>query len=136
MNLWKRIEIVCAVAAGLIGMGIALDLSIRSHEIEEASLRILLFLSSLPGLVFGVASYFHAMKSKKWAIVLMFVAGSINNALLLAFGLGIVYVLALLQDFWGLIAMIADFFLVIITFAAVFVGWDPFRDDPQPNDLK
>jgi len=136
MSLWKRIEIACAVAAALTGMGIALDLSIRSYQTEEVSFRTLLFLSSLPGVVFGVASYFHAAKTKKWAMVLMFVAGSINNALILAFGLGIVYVLALLQDFWGLIALIADFLLVIITFAAVFVGWDPFRDDPRPNELR
>ena len=136
MNLWKGIEIVCAVAAALIGIGIALDLSIRSHETEEASFRLLLFLSALPSLVFGVASYFHAMKNKKWAMALMFVAGSINNALILSFGLVIVYVLAVLQDTWGLIALIANFLLVIITLVAVFIGWDPFRDDPQQEILK
>jgi len=136
MNLWKRIEIACAIAVALSGMAVALDLYIRSFKSDEFSLRLLMFLSSLPSVVFGVASYFHAAKTKKWAMVLMFVAGSINNALILSFVFVIVYVLALVQDIWGLIALIANFLLVIITLAAVFVGWDPFRDDPQPNDLR
>ena len=136
MNLWKRIEIALAAAAALTGMGMALDLSIRSYKTEDVSFRILVLLSSLPSVVFGVASYFHAVKSKKWAMVLMFVAGSINNALILSSAVVIVYVLAVFQDAWGLIALIANFLLVIITLAVVFVGWDPFRDDSQPNELK
>ena len=69
-------------------------------------------------------------------MVLMFVAGSINNALILSFGFVLVYVLAVLQDAWALIALIANFLLVIITLVAVFIGWDPFRDDPQQEILK
>src|SRR5712671_4085454 len=132
MNLWKRIEIACAAGAALTGMGIALDLSVRSYKTEDVSFWILVFLSSLPSVVFGVASYFHAKKSKKWAMVLMFVAGSINNALILSCAVVIVYVLAAFQDAWGLIAVITNFLLVIIALVVVFVGWDPFRDDPQP----
>ena len=131
MNLWKKIEVTCAIAAALSGMTVAVDLFIRSYRTDEFSFLLLLSLSSLPSVVFGVAAYLHVTKRKIWPMVVMFVAGSINNALIVCFGLGIVYLFSVLQDTWGLIALIANFLLVIITLAAVFVGWDPFRDDPQ-----
>jgi len=131
MNLWKKIEVGCGIAAALSGVAIILDLFARSDRIDGFSSWLSLFLSSIPSLVFGVASCFHAAKSKTSAMVVMFVAGPVNNALIVSFGLGILYVLSVLHDTWGLLALIANFVFVLIGFLAVFVGWDPFRDDPQ-----
>ena len=136
--LWSKIEVTCGVATALSAMIVAIDLfipSYRAHDLSFQSL-LFLFLPLIASVIFGVAACLHARARMTWALMVMFIVGSINNAFIIILGGGLVYIFALLQDSLGLNALITNFLSVLMTLAAALIGWDPFRDDPQPDFLK
>jgi|SRR5712692_8045875 len=138
MTLSRKIEIICGVAAALLGIVVFADVFIRDvaeHNrlggpFQVHSEYVFEFFGlAFPCLIVATAAYAHALRDKTWGFILLLVGGLFNNALLLAYAPGILWVLAISNDILGLLAMVVEFVLVAVTIAAAvaeFMSRDPF----------
>jgi hypothetical protein len=120
MNRWRRAELFCGVACGLLGpMPFFLRHGAYTVELFRSSPgnfldAVLLFL--LPGLLVAIGSYFDAVKSKMAGLILLLVGGIfLTLMMLIHFFSGAVFyiygtaggLVVLLQGLLALITMIS-----------------------------
>ena len=129
-----NIEVICALVAAMSALTIAIGLFIPSYVSDEVSFKLLLSLvvASLPSVMFGVAALLHVRTHRRSALLAMVILGSINNALIVMPGVGLMYLLAAHQVTEGLIFMFVNFLSVLVTLAAAIIVSAPFRDNAQP----
>ncbi len=116
MKYWNRIEIACAVLAGVSGVIVGWDLAIRTYE---SIYWFYVPLFGLPSVVLAVAACFHAFRNGRGAMIIAFGTGSLYAAFLVFAGSGVLYNLAQFGDNWGSIALLINFFAVISTLIVV-----------------
>jgi hypothetical protein len=120
MNMWRRIELFCGIGCGVLGPlpfflrhgAYAFDL----FKSSSGNLLDALLLFFLPGLLVAVGSYFHAVRTRTFGLILLLVGGIFLTLMMLVhFFSGAVFYLfgvpggltILLQGLLALIAMIS-----------------------------
>ena len=131
MKYWTRIEIACAVLAGVSGVIVGWDLAIRTYE---SIYWFYLPLFGLPSVVLAVATCFHAFKNGRGAMMIAFGTGSFYAAFLVFAGCGALYHLAQFQDNWGSIVLLVNFFAVISTLIVLVRRESSRRSAADSND--
>jgi hypothetical protein len=143
MTASRKIEIICAVSAAMLGVVLFADIFLRDlaehnglgerFDVNSGYVFELLVFA-FPGVIIVGAAYAHAMRNKIWGFVLLVIGGLLSSGLLLAYAPGTLWVLAVSNDILGLLAMIAEFLLILVTLAAAvatFMSGDPFGSDVQ-----
>jgi putative effector of murein hydrolase LrgA (UPF0299 family) len=123
MNMWRRIELVCGIGCGVLGL-LPFFLRHGAYAFElfrssSGNLLDALLLFFLPGLLVGVGSYFHAVRTRTFGLILLLVGGVFLTLMMLVhFFSGAVFYLfglpgglAILMQ--GLLALIAMISLII-----------------------
>ena len=138
MTLSRKIEIICGLSAALLGVVVFADVFVRDlaehnrlgQRFQVNSGYVFEFLVfAFPGVIIVTAAYAHVVKEKMWGFVLLLLGGLLSSGLLLAYAPGPLWVLAVYNDILGLLAIIAEFVLVLIALAAAvatFMSGDPF----------
>lgn len=138
MTVSRRIEIICAASAALLGVVFFADIFLRDlaernslgQRFQVNSGYVFEFLVfAFPGVIIVTAAYAHVVKDKIWGFVLLLLGGLLSGGLLLAYAPGTLWVLAVHNDILGLLSIIAEFVLVLIALAAAvatFMSGDPF----------
>lgn len=137
LTLSRKIEIICAVLAALLGVVVFADVFLRDlaehnrlgerfHVNSGYVFEFLVF--AFPGVIIVGAACAHAMRNKIWGFVVLVIGGLLSSGLLLAYAPGTLWVLAVSNDILGLLAIIAEFVLILLTLAAAvatFMSGDP-----------
>lgn len=120
MNAWKRAEVICGVACGLLGpLPFFLRHGAYAFELFQSSPgnlldAVILFL--LPGLLVATGAYLHAVKRRTAGLILLLIGGIFLTLMMLVyFFSGAVFylygigggVIVLLQGLLALITMIS-----------------------------
>jgi hypothetical protein len=120
MNMWRRIELVCGIGCGVLGpLPFFLRHGAYAFELFRSSsgnLGDALVLFFLPGLSVAAGSYFHAVRTRTFGLILLLVGGIFLTLMMLVhfFSGGVFYLFGvpgglaiLLQGLLALIAMIS-----------------------------
>jgi hypothetical protein len=127
MNAWRRIELFCGSGCGLLGLlPFFLRHGARAFELFRSSsgnLADALLLFFLPGLLVAVGSYFHAVRTKTFGLILLLVGGIFLTLMMLVhFFSGAVFYLFGIP---GGLAILLQGLLALIAIIAVIVGRVP-----------
>ena len=138
LPLSRKIEFLCGASAAVLGIVAFADVFLRDVTQHNRLGEIFhlnsgyvfeFFMLAFPSLIVAMAAYAHAVKYKTWGFILLLVGGLLTNALLLAYAPGILWLLAIFNDIFGLLVMVVEFVLVMVTIAAAvaaFMRRDPF----------
>jgi hypothetical protein len=127
MNVWRRAELFCGVACGLLG-AFPFFLKHGSHAFElfrewPGLLLEALLLFLLPGFMVAIGTYFHAVRSKRAGLILLLVGGIFLTLMMLIhfFSGAVFYVYGL----GGGVVVLLQGVLALITMISVIVGSVP-----------
>lgn len=123
MRSSRIIEFTAAIAVALLAVFLygyavicALEISSRDEKValSVTSFFLALLILVVPAVSLGIGSYFHSIKQRDWAFYLMLTAGAVNNLLIVALFVGIVW----LYPGWAVLLFILQFLLVLVAVAA------------------
>jgi cytochrome bd-type quinol oxidase subunit 2 len=117
------IEFAAAIATAVLaiflyGYGVARALKMyQENEAIHFSLTSFLvgfLILVVPGVSVGIASYAHAIKQRSWGYYLLLIVSSVNNFLVVALFVDIVWS----YPGWAVLLFVIQFFLVLVAAAA------------------
>jgi len=119
----RALELIGGGSTALLGLFLFLRIFSEALSLGEpikprTDLKVFLILA-LPGIVVAVGSYFHAIRRKQWAVIVVFIGG-IANVALVGLNAGLAY--ALIQDIWGRIGIFADCAATALTMGLALVN--------------
>lgn len=126
MSMWRRIELLCGIGCGVLDHFPSLRHGASAFELFRSSTGNLLdalLLFFLPGLLVAVGSYFHAVRTRTFGLILLLVGGIFLTLMMLVhFFSGAVFYLFGLP---GGLAILLQGVLALIATISVMVGRVP-----------